>query len=194
MSPSRGLEMRILIVVLAFCFAVPAAASTLELDKAVMSATHFGMTPMDVADRRALAQAGLAYWESFDSRIPRNSPTVMDWLKKEMNTTDSVRIHRITATSEYALWELSETSTLCVDLFRSANELVGLGAFNELYIWTKTLGCYVSRSDLLLHLKRAGLSDGKEDGLFSLQHFGIYHKEITGIVANTLLDEARGSK
>ncbi|TBG68070.1 hypothetical protein [Rhizobium leguminosarum] len=186
--------MRVVIVVLAFCSAIPAAASTLELDKAVMSATHFGMTPMGVADRKTLAQAGLAYWKSFDSRIPRNSPTVLDWLKKEMNTTDSARIHRLTATSEYALWELSETSTLCVDLFRSANELVGLGAFNELYIWTKTLGCYVSRSDLLLHLKRAGLSDGKEDGLFSLQHFGIYHKEITGIVANTLLDEARGSK
>ncbi|QIG68341.1 hypothetical protein EVB74_007 [Rhizobium phage RHph_Y3_56_1] len=32
------------------------------------------------------------------------------------------------------------------------------------------------------------------DGPFSLQHFGIYHKEITGIVANTLLDEARGLK
>ncbi|NYT33937.1 hypothetical protein [Rhizobium sp. WYCCWR 11128] len=186
--------MRVVIVVLAFCSAIPAAASTLELDKAVMSATHFGMTPMGVADRKTLAQAGLAYWKSFDSRIPRNSPTVLDWLKKEMNTTDSARIHRLTATSEYALWELSETSTLCVDLFRSANELVGLGAFNELYTWTKTLGCYVSRSDLLFYLKQAGLSNGKDDGPFSLQHFGIYHKEITGVVANTLLDEARGSK
>ncbi|MBY3614974.1 hypothetical protein [Rhizobium bangladeshense] len=186
--------MRIAIVVLALCFAVPAAASTLELDRAVMSATHFGMTPMGVADRKALAQAGLAYWESFDSRIPRNSPTVLDWLKKEMSTTDRARISRLTATSEYALWELSETSTLCVDLFRSANALVGLGAFNELYTWTKTLGCYDSRSDLLFYLKQAGLSNGKDDGPFSLQHFGIYHKEITGIVANTLLDEARDSK
>lgn len=186
--------MRIVIVVLACCFAVPATASTLELDRALMSATHFGMAPMGVADRKALAQAGLAYWESFDSRIPRNSPAEADWLKKEMSTTDTARISRLTATSEYALWALSQTSTLCVDLFRSANELVGLGAFNELYSWTKTLGCYGSRSDLLFYLKQAGLSDGKDDGPFSLQHFGIYHQEITGIVANTLLDEARGSK
>ncbi|MBB5664486.1 hypothetical protein GGE68_002677 [Rhizobium leguminosarum] len=179
---------------LVLCFTRLAVASTQELDKAVMSATHFGMVQMGVDNRKALAKAGLAYWENFDSRIPRNPPTVLDWLKNEMRTTDTVRIGRLTATSEYALWTLAETSTLCVNLFRSANELVGRGGFNELYIWTKTLGCYDSQSNLLLYLKQARLSDGKEDGAFNLQHFNLYHKVVTGVVANTIMDEAQNLK
>jgi len=167
-----------------------AAASTPELDKAVMAATHFGVKPMPAPDRKALAAAGLVYWKSFDSRIPRNSPAVLDWLHKELATTDSQRIGRAISTPEYAFWTLSETSSNCVDLFQEAVSTVGKSPLRELCIWTKTLRCYKDPGDILSYLKRTGLSNGQYNGEFRLQHFSIYHDTITGYVVNSIVEEA----
>ncbi|MDX0760009.1 hypothetical protein GOD62_29340 [Sinorhizobium medicae] len=164
-------------------------ASDQQLDTAVMRATHFARAPMPAADRRALAQAALAYWKSFDSRVPRNSPAVAEWLSKEMDTTDSGRIGRVASTPEYALMELAETSQECVALFQHLVNGTAGNHFTELYLWTKTLSCYKSPDSLLQYLQRAGLSNGRYDGEFSVQHFGFYHDAVTGYIANAIVTD-----
>ncbi|EUB95572.1 hypothetical protein PMI07_002060 [Rhizobium sp. CF080] len=175
---------------------VPCAtwASTKELDAAVTTATHYGMAPMPRPDRQALSKAGLAYWKSFESRIPRNSPAVTEWLIKELSTTDRARIARALSTPEYALRSLSETAENCAALFGHLVENPAAPALTELYLWTKTLGCYKSPDDLLIYLKQAGLSNGQDDGAFSLQHFGLFHQTITGHLANAIIDEGQKAK
>ncbi|MBB3525383.1 hypothetical protein [Rhizobium sp. BK456] len=43
----------------------------------------------------------------------------------------------------------------------------------------------------LTYLKQAGLSDGRWDGPFSIQHFGFYHDTITGSLAHGVLRDGR---
>lgn len=176
-------------VVAALALPSTATASTKELDTAVLRATHYGIQAMPKADRRELATAALAYWKNFDSRIPRNSPTAADWLKKEMSTTDKDRVARVTATPEYALFFLSKKSEGCVTVFDQLVQSLDAIPLRELYLWTKTLGCYNSTSDFLIYLQRAGLSNGEWDGPFSVQHFGLFHDTVTGPLANAIFEE-----
>ncbi|MBV7522051.1 hypothetical protein [Ensifer sp. ENS12] len=163
--------------------------STKELDIAAMQATRFGLKPMPAADRQALAEAALAYWKSFDSRIPRNSPQTLEWLRGEMNTTDGTRISKVTGSPEYAVMHLADISENCVSLFESLTKSIAGDRLTEMYLWTKTLSCHKSPDDLLVYLQRAGLSNGRYDGEFQLQHFGFYHSTVTGHIANALISE-----
>lgn len=170
----------------------PAWSSTKELDAAVIQATHYARAAMPREDRRSLANVGLEYWESFDKRIPRNSPAVTEWLTKELSTTDSARLSKVLATPEFALWSLAQTSEDCVARFKLiATAPPTVSALNELYFWTRTLSCYKSPNDLLIYLKQADLSNGRWDGPFSIQHFGFYHDTITGALANSVIQDAQ---
>lgn len=168
--------------------------STKDLDTAVMRATHFAIKEMPKTERQALARSALAYWQSFDARIPRNSPQVAEWLTKELSTTDTARIGRVTSGSEYALMKLAETSEECVHLFKLLVDNPEAPALTELFLWTKTLTCYQTPDGLSTYLERAKLSDGRRDGSFSIQHFGFYHRTITGYLANAIIDEGQKAK
>lgn len=185
--------MKRLVLVLATVLASsPAWSSTNELDAAVIQATHYARADMPREDRRLLANAALAYWDSFDKRIPRNSPAVTEWLTKELSTTDSARLSKVLATPEFALWSLAQTSEDCVASFNLiATAAPNVSALTELYLWTRTLRCYKSPNDLLTYLKQAGLSNGRWDGPFSIQHFGFYHDTVTGSLANGVLRDGR---
>ena len=166
-------------------------SSTRQLDTAVLEGTHYAIEKMPKADRQVLAKLALDYWQSFDARIPRNSPQIADWVKKELSTTDTARIGRVAFGPEYALMKLVETSEDCVALFRHLVDNPEAPPLTELYLWTKTLRCYKSPNDLLTYLKRAQLSDGQWDGPFSIQHFGFYHNTVTGYLADAIIDEGQ---
>jgi hypothetical protein len=143
-------------------------------------------------DRRVLAEAAFEYWQSFDKRIPRNSPAVTEWLTKELSTTDSARLSRVLATPEYAMWSLAQTSEACVARFSSiATAPPNPPALTELYLWTGTLSCYRSPNDLLTYLQQANLSNGRWDGPFSIQHFGFFHDTVTGPLANGIIEDSQ---
>ncbi|MDL2409962.1 hypothetical protein PY650_30970 [Rhizobium calliandrae] len=188
--------MKMLLAFVAAVVIVPstATASTKELDTAVMQAAHFSIQPMPKAARAELATAALAYWKSFDSRIPRNAPSVDEWLNKELSSNDSVRVSRVLNAPEYALRDLAELSEECVNSFDLIVQHPAAPVLTELYLWTKTLRCYRSSSGLLNNLQQAGLSDGRYDGPFSIQHFTVYHDTVTGYLANTIIDEAQNAK
>lgn len=198
-KPSPGLaevdDMKGIILTLALLL-LPSTGwtSTKELDTAVMRATHYNIKEMPKTERQALARSALTYWQSFDARIPRNSPQVAEWLTKELSTTDTTRIGRVTSGSEYALMRLAQTSEECVHLFELLVDNPEAPALTQLYLWTKTLSCYHSPEDLLTYLERAQLSDGRWDGPFSIQHFGFYHRTITGYLANAIIDEGQKAK
>jgi hypothetical protein len=117
-------------------------ASTEELDVAVMRATRYAIESMPSSARHNLIEAALAYWQNFDSRVPRNSPTVSDWLKTELSSTDTNRVGRVLNTPEYAIRQLSELSTQCVTLFQFLKASENGVPLVQLYRWTKVLYCY----------------------------------------------------
>ncbi|MBB4231665.1 hypothetical protein GGD56_005543 [Rhizobium mongolense] len=84
------------------------------------------------------------------------------------------------------MWTLANTSSGCVKLFEHLNESLDGSSLRELYIWTKTLSCYKDPDDLLIYLQRAGLSNGRADGEFHMQHFSFYHDTVTGYIANAI--------
>ncbi|KTQ97554.1 hypothetical protein NS226_04200 [Aureimonas ureilytica] len=183
--------MRKLFATVAMVVLVPGAsfASTQELDRAVIKATRFGMQPMPAADRRALVDAALAYWRSFDSRIPRNSPATQEWLSGEMNTNDTARLGRVINTPEYALYQLEQYTT-CVRNLEALSGWIGGDPLTEMYGWTKVLYCYGDPNAIIHYLQLAGLSNGKYDGPFSLQHFSFFHRVVTGSLANAIEAES----
>jgi len=73
-----------------------ASASTFELDKAVIGATFPKVE--DKNARKALAVALIAFWQNFNSRIPRISPSEEAWLQGEMASKDGSRIQRAAET------------------------------------------------------------------------------------------------
>ncbi|MDW9629152.1 hypothetical protein GOB36_02275 [Sinorhizobium meliloti] len=144
----------------------------------------FDQKTLSADDRRAIAAAALAYWRHFDQRIPRNSPDKAAWLSGEMNTTDLARIQRITVTPEFALLQLSDLSSVCVDLFREAENSVGTEKLFELYSWTRSLYCYASPVEIERYLRQSGLASSGE---FKLDHYGLMHSVITGKLASSVV-------
>jgi hypothetical protein len=169
-------------------------ASTKALDISVSKQTQYALEKMPKAARQALAKAAFDYWQSFDERIPRNSPEVRKWLENELATTDTTRINRVLSGPEYALTRLSQTSEECLALFKLLVENPEAPALTELYLWTKSLYCYRSPNDLLTYLEIAKLSNGSWDGPFSIQHFNFYHSTVTGPLANAILDEGQRAR
>lgn len=171
-----------------------ASASTPELDSAMVGATNYGSGKMTKLDRKALAEAGFAYWENFQSRIPRNSPATTNWLTNEFSGGDIARIGRASATPEYALGQLTRTAEECRTIFSILSKSPELPPLTELFLWTKTLSCYRSPDEIMDYLKRTKLSDGRWGGNFSIQHFIFYHQTITDTLASSLVEDAQKPK
>lgn len=172
-----------------FFICAPAQASTDEMMRAVLDALGpFYAQTMLANERRSLAQANLDYWGSFDSRIPRNSPSEQEWLTNELDTRDSQRIVRAMNSPEYARSNLSRLSSLCVALFKELVPIIGNNSRYEMYLWLKTTQCFYN-ADTATYLRIAGLSNGKLDGSFKMIFFSMVLDTITGKLANTLASE-----
>ena len=128
-----------------------AQASTEELLRGLMQTMNYTSQSMPAAERRAFAVAGVAYWKSFDSRIPRNSPADDAWLDGEMNTTDSERIGRMAMSPQFSLRELVQMSETCVQVHELLVEHIGADRATELYLWLKASHCY-TRGDTVRQL------------------------------------------
>ncbi|MDQ0319691.1 hypothetical protein QO002_001829 [Pararhizobium capsulatum DSM 1112] len=162
-------------------------ASTFELDVAVNKATWVSKDPP--VQRKAIAQASLAYWKNFYGRIPNNSPIDDEWLANEMNSKDTERMTRAINSSQYSLDQLRKLGKYCVDVYKSIEQSVGNNKQFELYLWLKAVHCYSGASNTLADLENAGLSNGRYDGPFHMIHFGIVLPHITGDLADALESE-----
>ncbi|WP_156134173.1 hypothetical protein [Ensifer sp. ZNC0028] len=175
--------------VLTVSMSQPVAASTDEFEKAVFAALHLSeFQRMPAEQRKQLAQASLAYWKSFDSRIPRNSPAETEWLLRELDTTDTTRIGRAINSPAYAQKQLAELSTNCIGIFEKLLIAIGGTKDIELYLWLKSTQCY-SNTGVAHYQLLAGLSNGRYDGAFKMQSFTMVLSTITGKLANTIVQE-----
>ena len=57
----------------------------------------------------------------------------------------------------------------------------------ELYAWLKTLHCYESDDNTLAYLPYGKLSNGKDDGAFTLRHQWFYRMALSGWVADSII-------
>ena len=114
-------------------------ASTVELDQSVMHAMHFEAPGnSSLAQRKELASSLLAYWQSFEEPVPRNSPETSAWLKAELSSSDNQRLSRAAFSPAYALSDLLRTAENCKEISSSLVATVGSSATKELYLWLKS--------------------------------------------------------
>lgn len=182
---------RSLSLMLAMASVVPLAAfaSTADLDRVVLVSIPLTQGNLTPTERRDIAEQSLAYWKSFDSRVPRISPADRKWLEKELSTTDTKRLSRAVNTPQYALSEVEFQASNCMDLFEKLVPAVGSDKFLEMYLWLKTVSCYAKADQTGQYLQQAGLSNGNVNGPFSYLHFGILLDLITGRIANSIAAE-----
>ena len=73
---------------IATCFSLTSAqsfASTEELERPIYKVIPFSGEPYVSLDvRQAYVRVLIAYWSSFDSRVPRLSPAESDWIEQEL--------------------------------------------------------------------------------------------------------------
>ncbi|MDO1580902.1 hypothetical protein [Rhizobium oryzicola] len=141
--------------------------------------------------RKQLANAILDFWKDFNMRLPRNSPTISEWLNNELNTTDTSRIGRATSTTEYALRELGTLTDDCISDAELAQKSVGKSALVEMYAWLRVAGCYGNPLGTEHYLKLAKLSQGLYEGPVTMAHAVVLHNFITGRVGNAILSQAQ---
>jgi hypothetical protein len=168
----------------------PVAASTVALDDAVRHAMHLeDLAIASLAQRKELANSLLAYWQSFEERIPRNSPETSAWLKAELSSSDNQRLNRVASSPEYALSQLLGIAENCKEISSSLVATVGLTKTKELYLWLKFTQCY--SVDISTSLDQAKLSEGESDTSFITKSFGLLRHVITGKIANSVLRQAQ---
>lgn len=140
--------------------AAPAShAATKDLTKAIFSAIPWDQDQPSPEQRLAFARAIEAYWEDFDSRVPRLSPSEQEWIETEMGAQGD-RLERAWNSKEYAIWSLNRHVDLCLQHIRGV-----LGSFEseqakqtEMFYWLKMVNCYDGSNDLTIYLDRAGIS------------------------------------
>lgn len=147
---------------------VQSLASTKELESAILKVIPFGGEPYVRLDvRKAYANALLAYWNDFDSRVPRLSPSENDWIKQEIGAQGE-RLARAINSREYALFSLSLDVGNCVSSLKNLNAAYAdtAQAQTEMFLWLGMVKCYSNMDAMMTNLQRAEISDGKYDGAF----------------------------
>ncbi|GHC48165.1 hypothetical protein [Neogemmobacter tilapiae] len=168
------------------CFAlasVQAVASTKELESAIYQVIPFNEEPYVSLDmRKAYVIALLAYWNSFDSRVPRLSPSENDWIKQELGAQGE-RLNGAINSREYALFSLSLDIDSCVSTLKKLNEAYAdsVKAETEMFLWLGMVKCYGRIDKMMIDLRRAELSDGRYDGAF--------YTIGSSLIMNVLLDK-----
>ncbi|WP_367570497.1 hypothetical protein [Pseudorhizobium pelagicum] len=146
-------------------------------------------TGLPTERRKQLADSLVAFWRDFDSKVPRNSPSVAEWLNKELDTTDMGRISRVTSTPEYALRELDQLANACLSDAELVQNSIGNKPLFEMYAWLRLAGCYGNPLGTEQHLKAASLSTGLYDGPLTMAHATAVHSFITGRVGNAIVSQ-----
>lgn len=170
-----------------------ALSSTKELESAIYKVIPFGGQPYVALDtRKEYATALLAYWNDFDSRIPRLSPSENEWIKKEMGAHGE-RLNRALNTREFALFSLALNVDNCVSSLGKLNAAYedSAKAQTEMFLWLGMARCYSNMDTMMNDLQRAGLSNGKFDGSFyavgsSLVMRALLDKVIPSAMADTM--------
>lgn len=182
------MKLLLAVVLSMFVFVRFVEASTEQLDKAVMAALHLGeLKSAPVVHRKDLANALLQYWQNFNSRIPRNSPSEAEWLKQELSSNELERGTRAINSVAYGLDQLTYIAENCEAITKQLSKTVGTNQAQELYLWLKFTQCY--SDEIFRDLELAKLSNGRADGDFKMQSFGLLFQAITGKVANSLINE-----
>lgn len=170
-----------------FLLVSAAHADPSKTDSAIFRIVFATAEPPAVAQRKQLASALVDFWRDFSSKVPRNSPSATEWLLRELNTTDAMRIGRAVATPEYALRELSELADGCLSDSELAQASVGSDPLRELYAWIRVTGCYGNPLATEQRMKTAGLSKGLFDGPLTMAHATALHSFLTGKLANAVV-------
>ncbi len=136
-----------------------------DLAVAVYSRAQSERPFVEAKARVRIAEAIQSYWNDFDTKLPRLSPSETDWLTGELNSQNSDRISRAMQSREYALWVLELTVDGCLEAIQ---QVIGAQQTEELretemYHWTAIVDCYIQSSDdTARHLRGAGLIDSVE--------------------------------
>ncbi len=164
----------------------PAAASTKNLDDSVLRAVHLGdLQTSSFAHRKELAGALLQYWQSFNERLPRNSPENFAWLKTELSKSDNQRLSQALSSPQYALFHLESVAENCEKISADLVKAVGLNKTMELYLWLKFTQCY--SQDISAYLQQAKLFDGESESGYRMRSFGSLRHAVVGKIANSLI-------
>ena len=155
-----------LVAIAIVSFALPAAAGTKELSQEVFKHVNWGDPYVDRTNRLEIAFALMAYWQNFDARIPRLSPTERSWLEEEISSTETERIGRAIQLPEYGLWSIARHTVECLASLSGIIETAEAEHDLEMFYWLKMVNCYHDADELQRLLKIAKLSDGRHDGAF----------------------------
>ena len=158
-------------------------ASTKELGSAIYQAIPFGAEPYVSLDvRKDYVSVLLAYWNDFDSRVPRLSPSESDWIQQELGTQGE-RLTRATNSREYAIFSLSLDLDNCVSSLKKLEAAFAnpTKAQTEMFLWLGIVKCYSNMHAILSNLQRADLSNGRSDGAF--------YTVGSSMILDTLLDK-----
>ena len=185
-----------LVAGIATCFAITSVrslASTKELESQIYKVIPFGGGPYVSLDiRKAYVNALLAYWNDFDSRVPRLSPSENDWIKQELGAKDE-RLTRAINSRKYALFSLSLDVDNCVSSLKQLNAAYAdsTQAETEMFLWLGMAKCYSNIDAMMASLQRAKLSEGRFDGAFyavgsSMIMDALLNKVIPSAMADTM--------
>lgn len=167
-----------------------AYTATKDLDVAVLKALQL-QSPSEFTLNDRLNLAGLAteYWNSFNASVPRNSPDDATWLMNELSSLNTGRLNAALGSKQYALSQLEFIGNNCHELFQKLTASIGQSKLNEMYFWLKITQCYANLNETLELLRTAGLSNGQIDGAFSTIHFNAFAKNLSGKIANGVLQD-----
>ena len=179
----QRLKLILAFLFLATCSATLTSASTLKLAAEVQKLMPSNDRPVSDTKFKELSTAIWAYWESYASRIPRNSPAELKWLNAELNSHDNARIGAILNRREYALFLLLNLANECRQTSNAiAFEFSADKAWYMLQ-WVKMLNCFVDGDMQMNKLKRAELvKDTSYGGDFHIGLFGVWTNNIINYV------------
>ncbi len=168
-------------------WSMPVHSSTFELDHAVSTALLELDTfnKMNVAERRAVVAASLAYWRDFEHRVPQNSPETTAWILSEAIALDHNRSAHLAASPEWAFDQLGKLARRCVTVFELLDQQVGGEPIIELALWMGATPCY-TRQDIVTLVDNSGLWTGLGFGEHS---FDGMLDAIADKIPSSILDE-----
>lgn len=165
-----------------------ALASTQDLAKQVSQAFDLDRLKQgDVEQRRKLAQAFLAYWNSFSTNLPRPSPDEAKWIEGELNSNQTERISAVINRREYGLWAANTHASSCVTRAQVILLNVGSNDAIEAGFWADFLNCIIDVDDLARWLQTAGLMGQRYDGPFYIAMFDVWRSELLNDVIVPML-------
>lgn len=161
----RHLQLGAAVILSGVLMAGPSNSATKELTRALFSTIPFTEQQPSREMRRQFALAILAYWQDFDSRVPRLSPAEEEWIANEMQGALE-RMSRAMNTREFALRRLNSDTDECIETAQRLLETYEVEARRELemYHWIQMVNCYDGSDDIQLYLRQAGISFNDDEG------------------------------